>query len=137
MTIIIGILVAYIAYRQYLLANEKLKLDLFEKRFAIYRGLQSFLSDILRESRVTNDRIVQFRIETQDATFLFEDDIPNYLDQVAEKAIELLIKGTHQKTSDVIRNEFGLISWFALQITGQDSKLIQNFSPYLKFKTWK
>jgi len=47
LTIIVGILVAFIAYRQFVLVNEKFKLDLFEKRFAIYLGVESFLAYII------------------------------------------------------------------------------------------
>jgi hypothetical protein len=65
LTIIVGLLVAYAAYNQFVLAREKLKLDLFEKRYAIFKSLQSFLSDILREANVINERIVNFRTETQ------------------------------------------------------------------------
>jgi hypothetical protein len=137
LTILVAILVAYVAYNQFVLAKDKFKLDLFEKRFAIYQGVQSFLSDILRGANVTNERIVQFRQETQNSIYLFQDDIPIYLDQVANKAIELYVNGTKQKTSEVIRIQTELLSWFADQITGQNPRLIKNFSPYLKFQTWK
>ena len=40
LTIIVGLLVAYVAYNQFVLAREKRKLDLFEKSFAIYKGVQ-------------------------------------------------------------------------------------------------
>jgi hypothetical protein len=95
------------------------------------------LTDILRESNVINERIVKFRAETQDSIFLFEDDIPNYLDQVANKAIELYLSGTRPQSPEESRKNLELISWFADQITSQNPKLIEIFSPYLKFKTWK
>ncbi len=40
----IAAIAAWIAVQQYFLAKGKLKLDLFEKRFSVYKGVQVFLS---------------------------------------------------------------------------------------------
>jgi hypothetical protein len=52
-------------------------------------------------------------------------------------AIELYINRIKSQTPEVIKNSTELLSWFADQITGQNPRLIENFSLYLKFKTWK
>jgi hypothetical protein len=51
-TLIIGTFVAYVGYQRYAINRERFKLDLFEKRFAVYKGVQVFLSYILREAKV-------------------------------------------------------------------------------------
>jgi len=38
----------YIAFRQWLTARNRLKLDLFDKRFAIYQAMRDFLGGIMR-----------------------------------------------------------------------------------------
>ena len=63
--------VALIAYRQYRLAGERFKLDMFEKRFAVYKAAQRFLTVIFRDAKVDLDKLFDFRRDTQDATFLF------------------------------------------------------------------
>jgi hypothetical protein len=40
-TVVLATVAAYVAYRQYQLGREKFKLDLFEKRFAVFAGTPS------------------------------------------------------------------------------------------------
>jgi len=140
LTIIVGILVVSIAYRQFVLSKEKFKLDLFAKRFAIYKGAQSFLTFIMNEGKVTIEKIYQFRAETQDAIFLFDDDIAAILKQIDEKALNLWATTEKSKKeldckekSILNRDGSELFEWLISQLP----KLKDIFSPYLKFKTWK
>ncbi len=141
LTIIVAILVVFVAYLQFKLANEKLKLDLFEKRFAIYKGVQSFLTYIMTEGKLTNlDKLSQFRAETQNKVFLFKDDIVSYLKEIDQKALGLLTIGEEirdmpkgEQRSNLIKTKSELLRWLISQLP----ELIGIFSPYLKFKTWK
>jgi hypothetical protein len=137
LTIIIAIFVAFVGYLQFKLANEKFKLDLFEKRFDIYKSVESFLADILREANVTIERKTQLYKETQYAIFLFENDIIKYLEEIQKKASELYIINKKSLAEKEIDSETELLSWFTDQIIGQNPQLIEIFSPYLKFRTWK
>lgn len=49
-TVVLAIFAAYIAYQQYRLGREKFKLDLFEKRFAVFSGTRRFHTHILTDS---------------------------------------------------------------------------------------
>jgi len=75
-------------------------------------------------------------METDDSVFLFEDDITNYLDEVADKAIKLYTLRDKQTPED-INQKTELLLWFDSQINRQNQGLIIVFAPYLKFKTWK
>ena len=139
-TIVIGICVAYTAYNQYRLSKERFKLDLFEKRFSVYKGAQVFLSRILEKGKVDLDQIFQFRADTQDATFLFDADITEYLKAIDSKSLELCrineeLEGVpkSQKRSDMCREKTDVIHW----LTSQLPILKEKFAPYLKFKTWR
>lgn len=137
LTIINAGIVAYVALRQHQLAKDKLKLDLFEKRFDIYKSLKSFIEDI---SNPTIESKVKLYKDTQEAVFLFEDDIIKYLDEILEKASKLYAINKKPLAERVQRDhdmELELLSWYAAQITGQYPELTEIFSPYLKFKTWK
>jgi hypothetical protein len=140
LTIIVGFLVAFIAYRQFILAKERFKLDLFEKRFAIYKGVQSLLSYILEQGNVTLDKIFQFRAETQDAPFLFNDDIPLYLKEIDKNVLHLW-STTEQRKAKPQGNERSILAKEETELVksliGKLPELQNIFSPYLKFKTWK
>ena len=51
-TVLIGIFVAFVGYQQFKINREKFKLDLFEKRFAVYKGAQVFLSYVMLDANV-------------------------------------------------------------------------------------
>jgi hypothetical protein len=117
-----------------------LKLDCFEKRFAIYKGVQSLLSNILEQGNVTLDKIFQFRAETQDSPLLFNDDIPIYLKEIDKNAVHLWYT-TEQRKTKLQGNERSILTdeetELVLSLTGKLPELQNIFSPYLKFKTWK
>jgi hypothetical protein len=51
-TLVIGLIAAGIAYRQYRIARAKFKLDLFEKRHAVFLETWAFLSKFFRPGLV-------------------------------------------------------------------------------------
>ena len=48
-TVVIGGIAAYIAYRQYQVAHAKLKLNLFDKRYAIFQQTWEILSETVTQ----------------------------------------------------------------------------------------
>ena len=139
LTSITGVLVAWTAYRQYRLSAERFKLDLFEKRFAVYKGTQVFLSHILRQAKFEIERFYQFRADTQIATFLFDDDITHYLEEIDSKACEF--GGIHDdlegvpcgpERTELCKKQTRLLTWLIDKLP----ELQKVFSPYLKFRTW-
>lgn len=139
-TAVIAAMVALISYRQYLLAKEKLKLDLFEKRFAVYKGTQKFLTVIFSNATCTKDDLFEFRRNTQDGTFLFGKDIPSYINKIDSKALEL--KSTKEKSTTLPgREERTELATKNTQLLGEliDElpKLKDVFAPYLRFNKWK
>jgi hypothetical protein len=139
-TLIIGAFVAFVGYQQYLVSRERFKLDLFEKRFAVYKGVQVFLSYILRGAKVELEELFKFRADTQDAVFLFGDDIPDYIGQIDKAALELMATAEELKDlpvgeerSRMAQKKTEQIKWLIDQLP----KLRRVFGPYLKFKSWK
>ncbi len=87
-TVIAGI-VAWIAYQQHILAGEKFKLDLFEKRFAIYKATETFINEIVgaKSSSVEgfSELHKRFGLETQTVSFLFDKVMADFIDDLAKK----------------------------------------------------
>jgi hypothetical protein len=74
--------------------------------------------------------------DTQEAVFLFEEDIVKYLQEIQDKASELYIIQKKPSPERDFHKETELLLWFD-QITSQNRKIMDVFSPYLKFKVWK
>ena len=138
-TIMIGLFVAYTAYNQYRLSKEKFKLDMFDKRYGVYKNTYVFLIKI-RDTKIEMEDILEFKAGTQDSVFLFKEDIPDYLKNINNKAFELW--GIHKSLDGVPKGEerskmcrkiTELSGWLRSQLP----ELKNIFAPYLKFKTWK
>lgn len=139
-TVLIGGFVGYVGFMQLQVNRNRFKLDLFEKRFSVYKATQVFLTHILSVARVDLQQLFEFRAGTQDAVFLFGDEVPRYLKQIDSKALRCwTVKETYEDTpvgeerSKLCKEEEELLSWLLDQLP----KLTEVFLPYLEFKTWK
>jgi hypothetical protein len=113
-TLIIGAFVAFVGYQQYLVNRERFKLDLFEKRFAVYKVYRSF--------------------------FRTGDDIPNYIGQIDRAALELMSTTDGLNDIPVGEERSRMAQKKAEQIkslVAQLPKLGEVFGPYLKLRSWK
>lgn len=91
--VVIGLLGAFIAYKQYQLGREKLKLDLYEKRYTVYAAVRNVLVRIVREGAFNaskDDPVREFDIATRDAEFLFENDLTDCLAGVRDRINKLI-----------------------------------------------
>ena len=79
LTLLIGTGVGIVAYQQFRLAQEKFKLDLFEKRFSVFAAARRLLTVILSGANVTPHHLFEYRPAVAEATFLFGQDITDYL----------------------------------------------------------
>ena len=73
--IIVGILAAYFSLRQYLIAREKLRLDLFDKRLKVFNSLMLKLAAEMGDARLTQDQYSAAQVDVAGAEFLFPPEI--------------------------------------------------------------
>jgi hypothetical protein len=139
-TLLIACLVAWVGVQQYILAHEKFKLDLFEKRFAVYKATEKFLVTIMKNPAIGWDDPVMFLRETHDAVFLFGQEIVDYLDSLYKKALDM--KDLQQKLEPLqVGTERSALcqqeSQLVIELTGELPKLPTVFGAYLRFRSWK
>lgn len=128
----------FIAYRQWRTAQKKLKLDLFEKRFAVYDAARSFIASVMTSGKAKEEEMFKFLSGTREAKWLLSDDIATYFDeQIWKKAGELQtidaeLDGTpigDERTNNVGRQR-EIKNWLIDQYKVLDEK----FSPFLKLE---
>lgn len=138
---LIATLVAWIGYRNHLLAVEKHKLELFEKRFAVYRAAQILLSRVLEDGAVKDLKTVfEYRRDTQVAYFLFDQRIVDYLSALDKKALDLWAKRESYEGVEVGEKRKKLVTEAhdtMQELMDELPKLKEVFSPHLRFRTWK
>ena len=131
--------VAMIGFLQYKLASAKFKLELFDRRYAIYKATQKYLSIVLRDAHVEYSESITFLSETQDALFLFGPDVAKYLDALYKRGIELC-STAHQfeplpvgpERSRIVEKNAALLR----ALMDELDRLKKVFEPYLTFKEW-
>ena len=140
-TLVIGLFAGLITWRQYEVAKAKLKLDLFEKRYAIFRKILVILTDVGTEEN--HERATPpFINYMPEAAFLFGKEIPEYLDELSGKwnqrhalqddKVEMVDSDGRKNENSQKSKELDL--WFYSQATWG---VKEKFSKYLDFKNWK
>jgi hypothetical protein len=141
-TLIIGGIAGAITWRQYQVAKAKLKLDLFEKRYAIFQkawlGIEDTSASVLK---VADGRgwPTPFNVLLPEALFLFGKEIEDYLNELSALWIELLKTAKYLPISaeddakNTARKE-EILAYFIEQVK-QGAKA--KFGVYLGFENWK
>ena len=89
LTPVIAIIAAYIAYQQYNINQLRLRHELYERRLRVYKSVQFYLSEIMRDGDVEFQRCAQFYADASEAVFLFGTEIQEYVEQLYSKGIDL------------------------------------------------
>jgi hypothetical protein len=147
---VIGCIAARIAYNQYLVAQAKLKLDLFDKRRAVFVKILDIVIEIedKKTLRFTSGVRTPFAELHPDVEFLFGPELKVYIQEMSSRWRELWllahesmnIIGSAPDPHDKHRKPTGnytadqLMAYFAVQAT---RGVVEKFSPYLNFQHWK
>ena len=94
----VAVLGSFIAYRQWRLAQNKLKLDLFDRRFSVYEAARTFLASIMTSGKAKDEEVFKFMVATREAKWLLNASVAEYLDkQLYHKAIVLQTLASERK----------------------------------------
>lgn len=136
-TLVIGVVAANIAWRQHVTARDKLRLDLFEKRFQVYESVLAVKSALL-EGQWTQESIKQIREATDRSKLLFGDALVKRLEEFSDCTRNMYflsrkLANKHHNDPDVpaLQNEFQTL---VDKVVGPLGAAIEKlFRPYLKF----
>ena len=115
---LIAIISTYIAYQQYKTNNIKLKHDLFEKRWLVYKTIMDTIEVVIREGNINDDKLLKFNIERAQSYFLFNESLHKYIDEIYEKLIDLqeMNSTTEEEKAKNAKKLGELKKWFIAQI---------------------
>lgn len=81
----IAVFAAFIAYRQWRTAHQRVVLDLFERRMTVYDDARSVIAEIMRDGTSTNAIFFRYGQATDRLGLLFGDEVVAYSDRVRER----------------------------------------------------
>ncbi len=142
LTPVVVIITVFIAYQQWKTNQQKLRLDIFDRRLKVYGEVKKILELISRDANVSREELSKFRNAVSEADFLFEKEIPLYINEIYERGLSL--RRLNQKYKDytqtppdgydhkkVCDEMNGDIEWLAYQFESVEEK----FKKYLQIKT--
>ena len=89
---------AWVAYQQAQIARSKLKLDLFDKRMAVYEAVRTALGAAASRGKLTQEEEIAYMVGTRPAQWLFGPEVFKYLDETLWRKIVDL--GLHNSMSE-------------------------------------
>ena len=84
----IAVTAVYIAYQQFRANKQKLKLDLFDRRYRIFEEVRTVLG-LMYTSGMKDVDLLKFVTETADAEFLFGPEIKEYCEEIYQRVQRL------------------------------------------------
>ena len=89
LTPLIAIVATYIAWQQWRTNQQKLNLERYDRRLRVYEEVRKILSIIFRDAKASTDDLLKFRTSVSEADFLFGPEIPEYIDNIYKRGLNL------------------------------------------------
>jgi hypothetical protein len=114
------------------------RLNLYDKRFSVFQALKELLLAVARMLNITCDELDQFTANIQEATFLFDKEIPEYLKRVRKNAVQLMFMHEQlsqsglppgEQRSKLAQEHSDICKWFIEQFDVSQ----EMFAKYLRF----
>jgi hypothetical protein len=132
----IAIFGSIITWQQWVTNRDKLKHELFERRYQVYEKIAGFVADILITGGVKAGKDMEFLVETKSVSFLFNEDIKSLVSEIYKNATllhaleaELPGEAGEARTRN-IEKERQVKEWYADTLNTFETR----FSPFLKLK---
>jgi hypothetical protein len=109
-----------------------ISLEVYERRIPVYRTVTQFIRAVVKDLKPRLPEIFKFAYETEEALFLFDESIAEYLDEIFSQAVRLhtvsvvLTRPGHRET--LPEEETKLALWF----TEQYKEIRTRFAPFLR-----
>ena len=138
LTPIVAVLGSVIAYRQWRLAQNKLKLDLFDRRLQVYEAALTLLASIMTSGKARDEEVRNYLVATREAKWLLNASIAEYLEkQLYHKAIDLQTLAAElegvplgDERSKNVHAQADIKKWLMRQYEVLDEK----FAPFLQLR---
>ena len=139
-TFCLSVAVGLIACLQWRVARNKLRLDLFDRRWQIYAATSKFVDAINNDPENVGSYMNDFNAGTSNAEFLFDSNVVNYIKEVRRRAVDMRTAHTlyqterdgEQRTRNIEKFEADRL-WLIEQATA----MTKTFAPYLGFANIK
>jgi hypothetical protein len=125
--------------RQSGLGEKQLWLGVYDKRYAVYRGVKEYLSAVLERGRPTREELIKLLVETRESEWLMGEEVERYVkEELYSKGNRLKVvgelvekeKGSEEAYQRNVDREAELLKWH-----GEQGERVRNmFEKYLSVR---
>ena len=137
LSVVTALIALYIAYEQWKTNRDKVKLELYDRRYKIYDETRRFISSAVRNGDLTNEDFSKFYEVLPETRFLFQDDVYSYMQELINKGANLhadsvIASGSSENPhyKNAVEKAGDIVNWYGKQY----DKLHVIFKPYLSFE---
>lgn len=137
--LVAGGFAAYFSYRSWRTAKNKLRLDLFDKRYNLYVQIQGFLQKVYSDKWEAETDNIKFLNMVAEAKWIFDDKVFDYLvkdlhsklseySRVGADMADSVERGPEWQSSAQVRRKV------RTDLVNQESVLIEKMTPFLRLE---
>lgn len=89
LTPLIAAIALYIAWQQWKTNERKFNLDCYDRRLKVYEEVKQVITILIRDGKDSFDDLIKFHRAVSEADFLFEPEIPEYLEEIYKHGVQL------------------------------------------------
>ncbi|MCB4770946.1 hypothetical protein LGR54_20250 [Ancylobacter sp. Lp-2] len=132
--LVIGGIATMIAYRQWRTAKDKLRLDLFERRLAVYDLIERYRARVLQNGSADTEDIRSLHEMASRSEFLFGRDVTEFIEKLKREWQVLVLPAGKVAKDEASRREH-LDRQYEIKkaYLNQDVELRKLFTKYLSF----
>ena len=133
----IAVAVAYVACHQWRTNRNRLKFELYDKRYDAYQAVRDLLEHIMVEATIKDERLVESFVRAcRESEFLFDDAVGNYLQDTKDKMVKWRLNQNRsqlpagERRDEFVKIENELLGWLIEQLPVVHDKI----KPFLKLR---
>ena len=114
---LIAIITVTILILQYILAKQRWRLDLYDKRYPVFSATMEYIGYIVKEKKITDEEWWKFLRNSKDKVFLFGEDVQQFLKELYERGSDfrIILKEEEKLDADFVNQKAKLVDWFSKQ----------------------
>jgi hypothetical protein len=141
-TLLLGIVTllvtGYIAWQQWQINKNKLRLDLFDRRWAVFKAAMRLAETAVHEPTVTTNDLKEFDNAIRGVRFLFDGSLEDRCNKLRKEAVDILFENRKlehipvgDERTSIAKTLEGRLFWFSDQI---DTRIPKRFARFLRIR---
>jgi hypothetical protein len=135
--VVVAAAAAVIAFQQWRTNHNQFRFALFQRRIGVYDAVMELMAIIVGKGEVTWEQLRGYAVKTREASFIFDDQVQAYCDEVYKRGVKLMVAHHVVETApgapsykQMVESEGKLLIWFNEQLDIAKS----HFKPFLRIR---